>query len=215
MIFFEKSDGTELQKLLDDAKTKDRETFYRSGSVYEQVKRDFHEKCYICEDDEPTSIQMEHFEPHQGDLGKKYAWENLFFSCGHCNNLKGHTIWPILNCTDPTDQVWESIEIRFTAFPKTKVEIITHPQAGKETACANTKILLDKSIAGTDTTAMKMDEAKNLRKKMNRVYKSVSEAVVRNDLDAVKTAVSASAPFAGMVRWYIKNEFPELWEKVA
>ncbi len=215
MITFPKTDDSSLQDLLDEAKTrgeKGYEKVYREGPVYNQVKLDFKEKCYLCEDDEATSIQMEHFNPHQGDLDKKYDWNNLFYSCGHCNNLKGAQYWPLLNCTSSNDKVWESVELKFHDFPKTRVEVIAHPQVGKEVECSNTCELLRKTLNGEDTTAMKKDEAKKLRKKMLRAHKMLADNVSSND--KVKELISIEAPFAGMQRWTLKNDYPEIFDQV-
>ncbi|MCP5046806.1 MAG: HNH endonuclease, partial [bacterium] len=69
--------------------------------VLERVKRDFKNKCYICEYKEPPSINIEHFLPHRGDKDLKFDWDNLFWSCAHCNNTKGDKFDNILNCTNP------------------------------------------------------------------------------------------------------------------
>lgn len=213
MIYIKKSDGSALQAQLDAAKTQDNANVYRTGPVYQQIKADFHEKCYLCEDNEITAIQIEHFEPHKNDLAKKYDWNNLFYSCGHCNNTKGAGFWPLLNCTNPDDQVWESIEIHFTPFPRASVEIKLNPACPDPQAGENTRKLLEKALAGTDATPMKIDEAKNLRKKMLRAYTNLSDAIARQDLAAVKAAVSDQAAFAGMLRWYLKTDFPDWFKR--
>ncbi len=214
MIAIKKVTDGALQAQLDDAKNTNRESVYREGPVYAQIKEDFHGKCYLCEDDEATSINIEHFEPHKGNLEKKYDWENLFYSCGHCNNLKGDRFWPLLNCTNPNDQVWECIELRFIPFPKADVEIIAHPSDGKEEKCKNTVDLLRKTIGGKGTTRMKRDEANALRRKILRVYKDMAERIADSDEAGIKKSVADSAPFAGLQRWTLKNEHPDLFEKI-
>lgn len=217
MIHLLKTESTELQALLDSAKEcgkKGKEQVYREGPVYEQIKADFREKCYLCEDDEATSIQMEHFEPHKGDRDKKYDWNNLFYSCGHCNNLKGDRYWPLLNCTKEEDFIWESVELRFSDFPKAKIEVIPHARSGKEVECENTCKLLKSTLNGENTTAIKKDEAAKLRRKMLRVHRELSRAVSASDLERVQELISDEAPFAGMQRWTLKNEFPALYEKL-
>jgi hypothetical protein len=214
VIYIKKSDGDELASLLEEAKNKDKAEVYRSGPVYEQIKTDFHEKCYLCENNELMSIQIEHFEPHKNDLSRKYDWKNLFYSCGHCNNLKGAEFWPLLNCTDPNDKIWESIEIRFIPFPKTDVEILLTPVCPKKEEGENTRLFLEKALAGKSTTAMKTDQAANLRKKMLRAYNNFSADIEKKDIEAVKIAISEKSPFAGMLRWYLKNDFPDLFNQV-
>lgn len=213
MILFKKTDGSaEIQALLDKARASDYMNVYRSGPVYEQLKTDFYGKCYLCEDDEPISIQIEHFEPHKNDLSKKYDWYNLFYSCGHCNNLKGDRFWPLLNCTSESDRIWESVEIRFCAFPKPSVEIIAHPATDQVIERNNTCLLLESTLAGKNTTPIKKDEAANLRKKMLRAYNDLNVAISNHDLEAVRNAVSNNASFAGMLRWTLKNDFPKIFD---
>ena len=215
MILITKNKGAELQALLDVARDKGDANAYRSGPVYEQIKTDFHEKCYLCEDDEQTSIQIEHFEPHKDDAIKKYDWNNLFYSCGHCNGVKGARYWPLLSCIDSSDQVWESIEIRFsTLFPKAMVEIKLSTTCPKQQEGENTRSLLEKALAGKDATSMQRDQAAKLRRKMLRIHKEFSTAIVNGDMAAVRVAVSDSSPFAGMLRWHLKIDYPHLFEQV-
>ncbi len=212
MIFVEKSNGEELQPILDRAKSSDNEEAYRSGDVFEKLKADFYCKCYLCEDAEVTAPNVEHFEPHKGDPDKKYDWNNLFYSCTHCNNLKQHRFWPLLNCTVETDRIWESVEIRFVPFPKPTVEVIAHPQIGKETECTNTCRLLDKCLSGRDCTPMKQEGARVLRKKMNREYARIHEQIRDRNVTGIQQMAANNAPFAGMLRWLLKNEHPDLFE---
>lgn len=213
MIYFKKTDGTRLQLLLDKAKVRDTENTYRSGVIYEQIRDDFHGKCYICESDEVMSIQIEHFEPHRGNKDRKFDWKNLFYSCAHCNSIKGHQFWPLLNCTDIDDQIWESIEIELTLFPKTAVTVKLSANCPRPAAGEKTRQLVEKVLTGKGTTAMKTDQAATLRRKMVTAHSAVSAAIERRDMAAIKTALSDSAPYAGMLRWYVKNNFPVLFDE--
>jgi len=63
---------------------------YEKEDVVAQLKKDFHNKCYICEIDKLQDPQVEHLRPHKNGKykDKKFDWNNLFWSCGHCNNVK-------------------------------------------------------------------------------------------------------------------------------
>ena len=61
---------------------------YKCGEVLSRIKNDFYNKCYICETQAPTTINVEHFRPHKGNVSLKFDWNNLFYACGHCNNTK-------------------------------------------------------------------------------------------------------------------------------
>ena len=56
--------------------------------VVEALKRDFHNKCYICELDHLQDQEIEHRIPHHGDKELEFRWDNLFWACGHCNSVK-------------------------------------------------------------------------------------------------------------------------------
>ena len=71
MIYFPKTADARLQPILDEARSGDRESAYRSGLVLDCLMADFYHKCYLCED-KPTTFHIEHFEPHRGDMDKKY-----------------------------------------------------------------------------------------------------------------------------------------------
>lgn len=90
MIKFIRSDTEKAQtaiKVLQRAK--ERDSGYNKPEVNEALIEMSRGKCYICENkDSISSYQIEHLKPHRGNLELKYDWNNLFWSCAHCNNLK-------------------------------------------------------------------------------------------------------------------------------
>lgn len=72
---------------------------YRAQDVVDTLKKMFYGKCYLCERGNISDLQIEHLEPHKGDLVKKYNWSNLFYSCSRCNNIKSHTHTNIIDCS--------------------------------------------------------------------------------------------------------------------
>ncbi len=63
---------------------------YDKPDVVERLKKDFHNKCYICEMKGLQDPNVEHLLPHKNGKypERKFDWENLFWSCGHCNSIK-------------------------------------------------------------------------------------------------------------------------------
>ena len=63
---------------------------YKEADVVNQLFTDFHGKCYLCEQNELQSVQVEHLLPHRNgeDVERKFDWNNLFLSCAHCNSVK-------------------------------------------------------------------------------------------------------------------------------
>lgn len=134
---------------------------YNCGDVLERLAEDFKNKCYICEYQKPTSINVEHFIPHKGDKDLKFDWNNLFFACAHCNNTKLDKYHPMLDCTREEDQVETCIQYRFQFMEKGAVRLETQSQEARVT---NTVALLEKVYMGH--TAIKKIEAAYIREKM-------------------------------------------------
>ncbi len=68
---------------------------YKKDDVAEQLASDFRGKCYLCEMDELQSIEVEHLRPHHNgrDRDRMFDWNNLFYSCSHCNSVKNRGIY--------------------------------------------------------------------------------------------------------------------------
>lgn len=75
---------------------------YDKADVIEQLRKDFHDKCYICEMKNLQDPQVEHLLPHKKGKypERKFDWSNLFWSCGHCNGVKNKEKYDegILDC---------------------------------------------------------------------------------------------------------------------
>lgn len=136
---------------------------YNCITVNERLKADFKNKCYICENKEPHSINIEHFSPHKGDLDLKFDWNNLFYCCAHCNNIKLaiFTYDSILNCTIEIDKVDSKIKYLINPFPGE----LTVISAIENTPKVNNTVSLLKAIYN-GTTPQKKIESANIRSKL-------------------------------------------------
>ncbi len=65
---------------------------YKEKDVTERLKKDFHDKCYICEIKGLQDPEVEHLLPHKNGKypERKFDWNNLFWCCGHCNSIKNN-----------------------------------------------------------------------------------------------------------------------------
>ncbi len=72
---------------------------YRAEDVVNTLKKIFHGKCYLCERSNISDVEIEHLVPHKGDEIKKFNWNNLFYSCSRCNNIKSYTHIDIIDCS--------------------------------------------------------------------------------------------------------------------
>lgn len=131
---------------------------YKCGDVLERIKTDFKNKCYICEFKEPVTINVEHFRPHKGDKDLKFSWNNLFWSCGHCNNIKSDNFTDLIDCTDLAEDIENRVKVYIKPFPKEKVIIEALDTDPSTTTTVN---LLNDVYNGT--TTLKTIESSNLR----------------------------------------------------
>lgn len=134
---------------------------YDCNDVRKRLQADFFNKCYICEDLEPTSLDIEHFIAHQGNQDLKFDWANLFFACSHCNRSKSNSFNDILDCTDFAQIITKCIKFEINPFPKEKVRFT----ALIDSDIINNTIKLLNKVFNGNTTAQIL-EADNLRKKL-------------------------------------------------
>ncbi len=186
---------------------------YNCGDVLERLYTDFKNKCYICENKDITSINIEHFMPHEGDEELKFDWNNLFFSCAHCNNIKSNKFKNLLNCTEDNRA---DTELRYTfkeVFPVSEVII---KQREHSPAHEDTRKLLMAVYNGT--TLMKQMEARNLRKKIlkelnifhNLLADYFSDASNNMDKTRLQNSIQEhlehASAFTAFKRWIIRED---------
>lgn len=185
---------------------------YKCGDVLERLTSDFHGKCYLCESSKLTDIEVEHFRPHEGNQELKFAWENLFLSCGHCNGTKSNKFKNIIDCTDPTEKNDERISYHFNPFPFEKPSF---KATDEQESTRETVELLEKIFWGTTIT--KNLEAANLREALLNEIKDFQAVLIEyfntlNDeetselyLIKLKRHLDQGSEFLSFKRWIILN----------
>lgn len=211
MIYFEKSQPAPECLALEKVKASGD---YKCANVLQRLREDFYNKCYICEKAEPISINVEHFRPHRGgsDLDLKFSWDNLFWACAHCNNLKSDSFTDILNCTNENDQVESRLGYYFSPFPFEKVKISALDQ---DPSVISTGSLIEAVFNGT--TELKTIESANLRNELLEemrdfqghlveYFKNTNtveyKAFVKNK---VREHLHPASNFTAFKRWVIRN----------
>lgn len=130
---------------------------YSKPDVVERLRRDFHDKCYICELKGLQDPEIEHLLPHANGHyhARKFDWDNLFWSCGHCNRVKNRTVYSegVLDCCrrDPEQAIRfaaEDGDISVTALDQEDSEAV-------KTAQLVTDVFTQKNT-GIRTAACKM-----------------------------------------------------------
>lgn len=96
---------------------------YNTEKVVTALEPMFYGKCYLCEQDELTDPEIEHFDPHMGDNAKKYDWDNLYYSCGRCNSIKGTNHTNLLDCCDPKKDVFRGIKCLLPSCPDSNIDV--------------------------------------------------------------------------------------------
>ena len=192
---------------------------YEKNDVVEQLKKDFHNKCYICEMDKLQDPQVEHLLPHlDGKYPKrKFDWNNLFWSCGHCNNVKNQRIYDegIIDCCkdDPEEMV---------IFRLQENEIDVHAINDKNRQAVLTAKLITEvfNLKNTGMRVYKSDfRFQELNREMNKLYDSLEEMKEPSQqklaLRKVKSLLRRESKFAAFKRNYIrenKEKYPDLIE---
>ena len=196
---------------------------YNTPEVNAALREMFYGKCYICENKQTTSFQIEHLMPHHGNVDLKYDWNNLFWSCAHCNNIKNDKYTPILDCTK--ENIEDFIAFRKKGYFGTEERLIFE-SLDFRTETENTVKLLQEVYYGS--TPQKQIEAKVLRRALRkelsefkeyvREYQEEEDEQEKGDLRCLlRQELRDSSSFAAFKRWLIrdnKNIFPELYEDI-
>ena len=190
----------------------DNEKDYRSEKVISILRKDFYNKCYICEEKKPTSINVEHLHSCKNNRQLKYKWENLFYACNHCNKIKGSQYDDIIDCTK--DDPEKYILIKFKSYPEKNVEILDKASSPEN---KETQELLYKIYNGMEEVAISTYEAKNLKNKiadeikdfMGYVESYCDEADPKLQAvywDRIKIMLNRESNFAGFKRSIVMQD---------
>lgn len=189
--------------------------------VIKRLIKDFHNKCYICEMKELQDPNVEHLLPHKNGKypERKYDWENLFWSCGHCNGVKNNGKYDngILDCCkdDPEKVLSFSLE--------NDDVIITILDADNEllkrTALLVTEVF---SLKNTGMRTYRSDQRlRLLQKEMNVLYKQLGKLHKNPESKVIMRMIASllrrESAFAAFKRCYVRehaNEYPELQKYV-
>jgi uncharacterized protein (TIGR02646 family) len=205
---------------LPSGQTITRESDYRTGPLYELLKNDFNEKCYICEDKAAKhGIEIDHLKAHHGDNLRKYDWNNLFFSCHHCNRLKNDDFDTIIDCTRDDPEDYFNLAINTDTFIKTEVTITKIKDSPH---IDETIRLLDRVYNGEAKPIMR-DECIELRKDIRENMRKFSDLLTcyaHETDDGIKSAFAAlilvdidrKSPFAAFKRSIVRNDSALLLE---
>ena len=126
---------------------------YNTEEVIKILHPMFHGKCYLCEADELSDPEVEHFDPHEKDDQKKYDWNNLYYACGRCNSIKSNTHKDLLDCCDNGIDVFRAIKCVLPSTPDSPINVIAMQGTGNQKT-NNTVVLLERCY-NEDNTAFR------------------------------------------------------------
>ncbi len=181
---------------------------YRESDVVSQLVKDFHGKCYICEIGNLTDIEVEHLLPHYNGtyLDRKFDWDNLFLSCGHCNGIKNSRKYDekILDCckVDPEERLVFKVE-------EDRVEIFTRNEEATEIDKMTAQLITEVfNLKNTGIrTVMCEKRVEELHKEMNILYTHLHQyksTQSKKSLRIIKTILRRNSPFSAFKREYIR-----------
>ncbi len=187
---------------------------YSSTDVVERLKEDFNNKCYICELKDLQDPQIEHLLPHKnGKYPERiFDWNNLFWVCGHCNNVKNQDKYDegILDCCnqDPENDIF---------FDCTENDISLRAKAAEPDEKTKRTIILIYEIFNLRNTGMRVYKSdyrfKALQKEMNILYDNLEKFRENPDsklvLRKLKAILKRESAFAAFKRCYVREHLTE------
>jgi hypothetical protein len=151
-----------------------------------QVLNDmFYSKCYLCEEKNPTSTEIEHFLSKSKHPHKEYEWGNLFLACQFISDASPKETVKISLVKDTPSEELKSTVLLLDNIFNAKTE-------GKD---FDSKNLTDKVTR----------EVKLLLDKLTDYYNANDGALKEKIKFEIQDLLSIKSPFTAFKFWYIKN----------
>ncbi|MGB0922653.1 MAG: HNH endonuclease [Pseudoalteromonas shioyasakiensis] len=185
---------------------------YDSKDVWDALKKVFHKKCYICETSAPSEINVEHFVPHEGNEVLKYDWNNLYLSCGRCNNIKLAKYNDLLDCCDPDTDVVRAIKYKPPLTPyarKLQIEAQSDDDKTRLTAellnrVFNSEHTTNKTITASSLRRKVFDQYNLLIKQLNKYYDPLAlHDEKERAVERIKLLLKPCSPYSAFISWCI------------
>ena len=189
---------------------------YNHADVVSILKPMFYEKCYLCERDKIQDVEVEHFDPHMKVEAKKFDWNNLFYSCSRCNSLKSSTHKNLLNCADPSVNVFR--EISFKLLPALNDEVIVKATSKKPSVEETNTVTLLELCYNSENTALRAVSRESLIEQMLEYLFSFIQSrqllrnpstgkSIKNDAkEVIEAMLDVKHPFSAFWRWQYLND---------
>ncbi|WP_336855565.1 HNH endonuclease [Pseudescherichia vulneris] len=199
---------------------------YNHESVVTALHTIFHGKCYLCEQDELSDAEIEHFIPHGGKPELKYDWNNLFLACSRCNSIKSDKFSDLIDCTDNTVLAFEEIIHLAGNCVSGEIEIRAR-DANSSVKVINTVELLSACYNCEDSSLRKISKESLMEKiqghfmlwtkwRMILIGKQSSNDEIAEAKEKIKIMCASNYPFSACWRWHvlkdgrIERKFPNI-----
>lgn len=190
---------------------------YDKPDVIERLKKDFHNKCYICGMKELQDPNVEHLLPHKNGKypERKFDWENLFWACGYCNGIKNNGKYDagIIDCCRQDPEEYLDFQLKDN-------NVIVHVMKLDHEIYKRTALLIIEtfSLKNTGMRTYTSDERlRLLQKEMNLLYGQLEK--LHNSpgskiiLRTICSLLRRESAFAAFKRCYVRShaeEYPQL-----
>ncbi len=192
---------------------------YHLPDVTERLRRDFCDKCYICEIKPVTDPEVEHLLPHKNNSipNRKFNWDNLYWSCRHCNSVKNQEKYAegILDCCkcDPEDYLAHDLQNSF-------VQVRAIDRNNREAALTAELIQETFNLQNTGIRIAACQVRVNeLQKEMGKLYGALEKykkhPESKLNRKCMKVLLRREGAFAAFKRFYVRKhlgEYPGLEE---
>lgn len=194
---------------------------YDKQDVIERLKKDFHNKCYICEMKELQDPNVEHLRPHKNGKypERKFDWENLFWSCGHCNGIKNNGKYDegIIDCCKQDPEEYLKFQVK-------NDDVVIGVSDFDDEMQKRTALLIEETFSLKNTgmrTYTSNERLRLLQKEMNVLYRQLEKIHSNPDSKiAIRTICSLlrrESAFAAFKRYYMRKhiiKYPKLQQYI-
>ena len=195
---------------------------YNCEDVTERLRQDFSDKCYICEIKPVTDPEVEHRLPHKNNsiAGRKFNWDNLYWSCRHCNSVKNQAKYDsgILDCCscDPekylAHEIKESVVFVSALNPSDGEAVLTAELIHEVFNLKNSGIRIAACQARVE----------GLQKEMVKLYTALAKYRQKPNSKLnrrnIRVLLRKESAFAAFKRYYVRShldEYPEFGDYLA
>ena len=193
---------------------------YKDSVVVKQLQKDFHAKCYICEQKHFPNLNVEHFIPHLDNETLKLDWNNLYYACSRCNSIKNKYYDNMLDCCNQEHLVESWINVYYR-MPDEDIEVVnTCPRDHSfYEKSENSKELIAKCFNNENSGIQEVSK-ENLREKIIEVHSDFldlrreffkeidnwqNEAKIEK-ADNIKHRLKSHYAFSAILRGYLEKD---------